>query len=179
MVEEEAKREGGAAMTTEPVATIPGSCYFDASWQKGAMEVALEEARKAALKGDVPVGAALYLDGEMIASAHNRREELCNPLAHAECLALAEAAGRLGGWRLTGSVLVVTLEPCPMCMGAMLQARVGLLIYGADDPRAGAAGTLYDLACDPRLNHSIRVVRGVLREESASLLKGFFEQRRP
>lgn len=144
----------------------------------GAMEVALTQARRAGVEGDVPVGAALYLDGELVAEARNEREANSNPLAHAECTALQMAASRLGGWRLTGSVMVVTLEPCLMCMGAMLQARVGLLIYGADDPRAGAAGTLYDVSSDPRLNHSMRVVRGVLREESAGLLRNFFESRR-
>jgi len=142
------------------------------------MGLALKEAEIAAIEGEVPVGAYVFVDGEVVAKAHNEREKLCNPLAHAECTALARAAAAFGNWRLHRAVLVVTLEPCLMCMGALLAARVPLLIYGAHDPRAGAAGTLYDLTQDPRLNHSISVVRGVRREESSKLLREFFEGRR-
>ncbi|PLX45544.1 MAG: tRNA-specific adenosine deaminase [Deltaproteobacteria bacterium] len=142
------------------------------------MGVALAEARLAAKMGEVPVGAALYISGELISRAHNVREADNNPLGHAECLVIKEAAEKVGSWRLEDAALVVTLEPCTMCMGAMIQARVPLLIYGADDMRAGAAGSLYDLADDPRLNHRIEVIRGVRREEAAALLKGFFSERR-
>ena len=142
------------------------------------MGVALEEAKKAAAEGEVPVGAALYIDGELVSRAHNRREGDNNPLGHAECLVIFEAARKVGSWRLENAAMVVTLEPCPMCMGALLQARVPYLIYGADDPRGGAAGTLYDLADDPRLNHAIEVVRGVRREEAGELLSSFFGERR-
>lgn len=160
------------------VASKDLSCYLDPSWQLGAMAVALEEARRAESLGEVPVGAVLYWEGEEIARACNERETKLSPLAHAECLVLQEGAKKLGRWRLTEAALVVTLEPCPMCMGALLQARVPVLIYGADDPRAGAAGTLYDLSSDPRLNHRMKVLRGVEREASAALLTRFFEARR-
>lgn len=142
------------------------------------MSVALEEAEKAFALGEVPVGAAVFRDGELIAKAHNLRETRCDPLAHAECIALCEAARKLGAWRLEGAVMIVTLEPCLMCMGALLQARVPLLVYGADDPRAGAAGSLYDVSDDPRLNHSIKVVRGVRRKEASEILSRFFNERR-
>lgn len=160
------------------IATDGLACYLDRPWLERAMGVALEEARLAASEGEVPVGAALYWEGELLARTRNARERLRDPFAHAECMALAEAAKRLDRWRLDRAVLVVTLEPCLMCMGAMLQARVPLLVYGADDPRAGAAGTLYDLSSDPRLNHAVRVVRGVRREETSELLTGFFEEKR-
>jgi tRNA(adenine34) deaminase len=153
-------------------------CYFDASWLEGAMDLALEEAQKAGAKAEVPVGAVLFWEGEVLARAHNVRETTNDPFGHAECLAIAEGAKKLGDWRLERAALVVTLEPCLMCMGTLLQTRVPLLVYGADDKRAGAAGSLYDLSGDPRLNHSIKVVRGVRREESAKLLTDFFEQRR-
>ncbi len=167
-----------ATIGLPPIASKTGPCYFDASWQSEAMGLALAEARAAAELDEVPVGAVLFQDGEVLASAHNLRETNNDPLAHAECLALGAAARKLGSWRLDRAVMVVTLEPCPMCMGAMLQSRIPLVIYGADDPRAGAAGTLYDLACDPRLNHCIEVVRGVRRGESAELLQTFFREKR-
>lgn len=142
------------------------------------MTLAIAEAEKAAKDGEVPVGAALYVGGELVATARNAKERLHSPLAHAECLAIAEAAEKLGRWRLSDAALVVTLEPCLMCMGAIIQARIGTLVYGADDPRAGAAGTLYDVANDPRLNHRVRVFRGVMRDEAGRLLSEFFESRR-
>lgn len=165
-------------MVSVEVASESLSCYFDASWQSGAMEVALGEAKKAADLGEVPVGAALFVGGQLVAAAHNEKESRANPLAHAECTALLLASEKLGCWRLKDAALVVTLEPCLMCMGALIQARVGVLVYGAEDIRAGAAGTLYDVSNDPRLNHRIKVFRGVRREESATLLRGFFEARR-
>lgn len=142
------------------------------------MDVALEEARRALDLGEVPVGAVLLWAGRVLASGHNLRETRADPLAHAECLVIGEAAERLGRWRLESAALVVTLEPCPMCMGAILQARIPLLIYGASDPRAGAAGTLYDLTDDPRLNHRVEVRRGVRAEQASRLLTEFFGGRR-
>lgn len=165
-------------MAPVAVASGAGSCYFDPSWQSGAMETAFAEAIKARDKGEVPVGAALFWDGRLISSAHNERETLNDPLAHAEVTAIRAAARKLGFWRLDRAALVVTLEPCPMCAGAIILARIPVLIYGADDPRAGAAGTLYDLTSDPRLNHSVKVVRGVGRDKSGAMLREFFENRR-
>ncbi len=142
------------------------------------MGAALDEARRARARGEVPVGAVLLWGGRILCRAHNLREIRGDPLAHAECLVLGEAARRLGRWRLDEATVVVTLEPCPMCAGALLQARVPLLVYGAADPKAGAAGTLYDLTDDPRLNHRLRVVRGVRAAEAGQLLREFFAGRR-
>jgi tRNA(adenine34) deaminase len=142
------------------------------------MRVALEEARLAARAGEVPVGAVVVHDGRLVARAHNLRESTRDPLAHAEILALRAAAEALGRWRLIGCTLVVTLEPCPMCAGAVVNARPDRLVFGAPDPRAGAAGTLMDIVRDPRLNHRAEVVSGVLAEESAAILKAFFAARR-
>ena len=119
------------------------------------MGLALEQARAALAHGDVPVGAVVLVDGKVIAARHNERELSGDPTAHAEVLALRDAAAALGGWRLSAATLVVTLEPCPMCAGALVAARVGRLVFGAFDPRAGACGTLYNLCCDPRLNHEL------------------------
>ena len=138
------------------------------------MEVALAEARCAPAHGDVPVGAAICLGGEVIARRHNEREHTGDPTAHAEMLALRDAAARVGGWRLDGAIVAVTLEPCPMCAGALQQARVGRVVFGADDPKAGALGSLYNLGADPRLNHEFDVVPGVRAGECATLLQGFF-----
>ncbi len=138
------------------------------------MTEALDEAEKARREMEVPVGAVIVRDGEVVARAHNRREALADPTAHAEVLALREAARVLGGWRLHGAAVYATLEPCVMCMGALLSARVSLLVYGCDDPKAGAAGTLYDLSGDTRLNHSFEVIRGVEAGACAAILKEFF-----
>jgi tRNA(adenine34) deaminase len=143
------------------------------------MEVALEEARAAAAAGEVPVGAVVVTaEGELVGRGRNRRERDQDPLAHAELLALAEAARRLGSWRLVGTTLFVTLEPCAMCAGALVQSRVARLVYGAPDPKAGFCGTLGDLVRDPRLNHRLEVVAGVGGEESAALLREFFARLR-
>lgn len=142
------------------------------------MAEALREAEVALREGEVPVGAVLLWGEESVARAHNRREAAADPLAHAELLAIGEAARRLGRWRLAEATLVVTLEPCLMCMGAILQARIPRLVYGAADPKAGAAGTLYDLSDDPRLNHRVEVVRGVDSDAAARLLREFFGRRR-
>ncbi|MBA4114860.1 MAG: nucleoside deaminase [Rubrobacter sp.] len=142
------------------------------------MRRALEEAARAAEKGEVPVGAIVVRGEEIVATAHNEREATGDPTAHAELLALRRASEKLKTWRLTGCTLYATLEPCPMCAGALHASRISRLVYAAPDPKAGAAGTLYDLPADPRLNHTYPYTAGVLRDESASLLRSFFEQRR-
>jgi tRNA(adenine34) deaminase len=143
------------------------------------MQVALEEARSALEHGDVPVGAVVVVGGEVVARRHNERELRADPTAHAELLALRDAAATLGRWRLDDATLVVTLEPCPMCAGALVNARVAGVVFGAADPKAGACGSLYNLAADPRLNHELTVQGGVLGDECAALLTGFFAERRP
>jgi tRNA(adenine34) deaminase len=144
------------------------------------MTLALSEARAALEHDDVPIGAVVArLDGTVVSVAHNDRERSGDPTAHAEVLALRAASHVVGGWRLAGHMLVSTIEPCPMCAGAAWAARVDLLVFGAADPRAGAAGTLYNLAADPRLNHEIPVVRGVRDTECAALVETFFSARRP
>ncbi|HEX9991793.1 MAG TPA: tRNA adenosine(34) deaminase TadA [Acidimicrobiales bacterium] len=143
-----------------------------------AMRVALAEAEAAVAHGDVPVGAVVLVGGEVVAARHNERELRRDPTAHAEVLAIRDAAAALGTWRLAGATVVVTLEPCPMCAGALVAARVDRLVFGAADLKAGACGSLYNLCVDPRLNHEVAVVPGVLAAESAALLTGFFGQRR-
>jgi tRNA(adenine34) deaminase len=142
------------------------------------MGLALEEASAAAAHGDVPIGAVVVVGGEVVARRHNERELRPDPTAHAEILALADAAAALGTWRLTEATLVVTLEPCPMCAGALVASRLGRVVYGAPDLKAGAVGSLYNLCADPRLNHEVRWTAGVRAEESAALLTGFFAERR-
>lgn len=144
-----------------------------------AMAVALEEARAAVVHGDVPVGAVvLGADGTLLARRHNERERQGDPTAHAEILALRDAVAGAAGWRLSGASLVVTLEPCPMCAGALVAARLGRLVFGAPDPKAGAAGSLYNLCADPRLNHEVDVIRGIGGDEAGALLSEFFAARR-
>ena len=143
-----------------------------------AMALALDEARAAPAHGDVPVGAVALVDGLVVASRHNERELTGDPTAHAEILALADAATAVGTWRLSDVSLVVTLEPCPMCAGALVAARLGRLVFGAADPKAGACGSLYNLCADPRLNHEVPVTAGVRADEAAALLTGFFAERR-
>ena len=143
-----------------------------------AMRAALVEARRATEHGDVPVGAIVLRDGVVIASAGNQREQLNDPSAHAEVLALRVAAAHLGTWRLDDCTLYVTLEPCVMCAGAIINARVGTVVFGAPDLKAGALGSLYNIAADPRLNHEPVVRHGVLAEECAILLTSFFELQR-
>jgi tRNA(adenine34) deaminase len=140
------------------------------------MHRALDEARAALAHGDVPIGAVVARidDGGIVATARNERELQRDPTAHAEVLALRAAAAAVGGWRLTGHALVSTIEPCPMCAGAAWAARVDLVVFGAPDPRAGAAGSLYNFAADPRLNHEIAVAPGVLAPECAALVEDFF-----
>jgi tRNA(adenine34) deaminase len=142
------------------------------------MELALSEARLAARDGEVPVGAVALLGGVVVAARHNERERAGDPTAHAEILALRDAATSAGGWRLSDVTLVVTLEPCPMCAGALVAARVGRVVFGATDPRAGACGTLYNLCVDPRLNHEVDVRGGVAAAACRDLLTSFFAERR-
>ena len=143
------------------------------------MRVALEEAEQSGAAGDVPIGAVVLIDGRIVAQAGNRRERDHDPTAHAEVLALRAAATQLGTWRLTGATLVVTLEPCPMCAGALLAARVDRVAFGAANTDSGACGTLYNLCADPRLNHEVEVVPGVAADASSALLDRFFADRRP
>ena len=142
---------------------------------------ALAEARRAAGIGEVPIGAVVVRDGVVVGRGHNRREIDGDPLAHAEILAIRQAASVAGGWRLVGCTMYVTLEPCAMCAGALVNGRVERLVYGAPDPKAGYCGTLGNVVQDPRLNHRLEVTAGVMERESAALLRGFFAslRRRP
>lgn len=142
------------------------------------MTLALDEARKAGQRGEVPVGAVLVQNGSIVASRGNERELRHDPTAHAEMLVLRDAAAILGGWRVLDATLYVTLEPCPMCAGALVQARVARLVYGASDPKAGAAGSVLDLTGHAGLNHRLEVHGGLLMEESRRMMKGFFAKRR-
>jgi tRNA(adenine34) deaminase len=144
-----------------------------------AMALALEEAALAPAHDDVPIGCAVLVGGEVVARRHNERELRGDPTAHAEVLALRDAAAVVGdGWRLATATVVVTLEPCPMCAGAVVAARAARVVYGAADPKAGAFGSLYNLGVDPRLHHEVDVVAGVRADEAAALLTSFFSQRR-
>jgi tRNA(adenine34) deaminase len=142
------------------------------------MRLALGEAEQAATHGDVPIGAVVARDGEVLASAGNERELRADPTAHAEILALRAAAERLGGWRIAEATIYVTLEPCAMCAGAIVLARVPRVVYGAADPKAGAAGSVLDVLGEPRLNHRPLVGGGLLADRSAALLSSFFADRR-
>lgn len=142
------------------------------------MAVALAEARKAERHGDVPIGAAIYREGELLARAGNERELRKDPTAHAEVLAIRAAAERLGGWRLPGTTLYVTLEPCAMCAGAIVLARIPTVVFGAADPKAGAAGSVLDILTEPSLNHRPEVIQGVRKEECAEMLREFFAAKR-
>ncbi len=143
-----------------------------------AMAIALEEAGRALEHEDVPVGAVIIIDDVVVARRHNEREWTNDPTAHAEILAIRDAAEAIGSWRLNNATLVVTLEPCPMCAGALIAARVGRLVFGATDPKAGATGSLYNLCADSRLNHELPVIAGVRSAECAGLLTDFFRARR-
>jgi tRNA(adenine34) deaminase len=138
------------------------------------MREALAEGDKAQARGEVPVGAVAVYGGSIVGRGHNLRETARDPSAHAELTAMRAAAAYLGSWRLVGVTIYVTLEPCPMCAGALVNARVPQLVYGADDPKAGAIRTLYQLAEDPRLNHRVEVISGVLADECAQQLRAFF-----
>jgi tRNA(adenine34) deaminase len=142
------------------------------------MRLALREAAVALDHDDVPIGAVVVRDGEVIAAAHNERELRADPTAHAELIALREAARAIGSWRVSDAVMYVTLEPCAMCAGAIVLARVPRVVFGASDPKAGAAGSVFNVLGEPRLNHRPQVEAGLLAEECADLLRGFFAPRR-
>ncbi len=143
-----------------------------------AMGVAIDEARTALDHGDVPVGAVVLVDGRVVARRHNERESTGDPTAHAELLALRDTAAALGRWRLDDASVVVTLEPCPMCAGALVNARVARVVFGTADPKWGSCGSLYNLGADPRLNHEFEVMPGVRADDCAALLTSFFSDRR-
>jgi len=142
------------------------------------MRLAVAEAEKAAAAGETPVGAVLVISGEVVAAAHNMRETWQDPTAHAEAIALREASARLGRWRLSDAVLYVTLEPCLMCAGALVLARINRLVYGCRDPKAGALGSVYDVVRDGSLNHVYRITPGVLEDECRAVLMEYFEKLR-
>jgi tRNA(adenine34) deaminase len=142
------------------------------------MRAALDQARQAFDEDEVPVGAVILQQDQVIAAAHNQRETLNDPTAHAEMIAITQAADALGSWRLSGCVLYVTLEPCPMCAGAIVQARIPTVVYGTTDPKAGACHSLYSITDDTRLNHRATVIGGVLQEECRVILREFFEFQR-
>jgi len=146
----------------------------DEAW----MREALKEARRAASEDEVPVGAVVVAGGRLVGRAHNQRERLRDPTAHAEMIAITQAAEAAGTWRLDGATIYVTLEPCPMCAGALVNARMGRLVYGADDPKAGTCESLIDLVSDRRLNHRLPVTRGILGAECGEVLRAFFRSRR-
>ena len=142
------------------------------------MTIALDEARAALAHEDVPVGAIVVVDGEVVARRHNERELTGDPTAHAELLAIRDAAAATGSWRLERATVVVTLEPCPMCAGALQQARVARVVYGAVDMKAGALGSLYNIGSDPRLNHEFEITAGARADECAEMLSDFFADKR-
>ena len=142
------------------------------------MREALSEARMAATEGEIPVGAVVVFRERIVGRGHNQKEALRDPTAHAEILALREAGRRLGGWRLSGATLYCTLDPCCMCAGAMVQARIARLVFGVRDPKTGAAGSVYDLVRSPWLNHRLEIVAGVLAEDVAELMRQFFAELR-
>ncbi|NCD10589.1 MAG: tRNA adenosine(34) deaminase TadA [Negativicutes bacterium] len=142
------------------------------------MKIALSEAHKAAELGEIPIGAVLVLDGEVIAKAHNMRETWQDATAHAETIVIREACKKLKRWRLTGATLYVTIEPCPMCAGAIVMSRISRLVYGSPDSKAGAAESLFNVVNNPALNHMVEVVAGVCSEECTQVMKDFFKKRR-
>jgi tRNA(adenine34) deaminase len=167
---------GSCSTTREQVPELTASHFFprDEYW----MRIALREAERALEHDDVPVGAVVVHDGELIGAGHNERELRQDPTAHAEMIALREAAARLGSWRLLDTVLYVTLEPCAQCAGAIVLGRVPRVVYATPDPKAGAAGSVLDVLAEPRFNHRPEVASGLLAEESAALLVDFFRGRR-
>jgi tRNA(adenine34) deaminase len=165
----------GRVIVYAPMAVPVSAHNQDEHW----MGLALDQARLALDRGEVPVGAVLVDEnGSQVAADHNRREELADPTAHAEMLVLSAAARAARNWRLTGHTLYVTLEPCPMCAGAAVAARLGALVYGAADPKTGAAWSLYNIPQDVRLNHRTEMRQGILAKEAAEILSGFFERLR-
>jgi len=164
-----------APMNPEPKPNVDAA---DTQTHEIFMRQALNEALAAYEKDEVPVGAVIVHEGRIIARAHNQRELLKDPTAHAEMIAITQAAAALENWRLTGATIYVTLEPCAMCAGAMVLARLDRLVYGTDDPKAGACGTLYNIVQDSRLNHRLEVTTGILADQCAETLRSFFAKRR-
>ena len=164
-------------MRCESALASPGPMHFFPK-DEYFMRLALREASRALDHDDVPIGALVVRDGEVIGSGHNEREVRADPTAHAEMIALREAARAIGSWRVLDAVLYVTLEPCAMCAGAIVLARVPRVVFGATDPKAGAAGSVFDILAEPRLNRRPQVAAGLLAEESAELLRSFFVPRR-
>jgi len=142
------------------------------------MKAAIEQAKIAEENGDVPIGAVIVYKNQIIAKACNQRQQLNDPTAHAEIIALTQAAAFVQNWRLNGCAMYVTLEPCPMCAGALVLARLDRLVYGCDDPKSGACGSIYNIVADERLNHRLQVTTGVLAEDCGAQLQSFFQQRR-
>jgi tRNA(adenine34) deaminase len=169
---------GGPSPYDSPVAIQDPLSNGITGAERIAMEVALEEARLAMAHGDVPVGAVVLVNDEVVARRHNERELTGDPTAHAEILALRGAAATTGSWRLGEATLVVSLEPCVMCAGAAVAARLRRLVFAAADPKAGACGSLYNVCADPRLNHEVALLGGVEAERAAEMLEGFFRDRR-
>jgi tRNA(adenine34) deaminase len=157
---------------------LPSEMSTEMSTHEAPMRRALQEAEAALAEDEVPVGAVVVQGDRIVASAHNQREQLHDPTAHAEMIAITQAAQTLGSWRLDGCTLYVTLEPCPMCAGAIVLARLPRLVFGATDPKAGAVASLYRLLEDARLNHQVEVVAGVLAAPCGEILTKFFEQKR-
>jgi tRNA(adenine34) deaminase len=158
----------------EPVSNSISNPSLDEKY----MRIAIDQARIAEENGDVPIGAVIVHNGQIIAKAYNQREQLQDPTAHAEIIALTQAASALENWHLTGCTMYVTLEPCCMCAGALVLARIDRLIYGCDDPKSGAIKSLYNIVQDSRLNHRVEVTTGVLADECSALLQDFFARRR-
>jgi tRNA(adenine34) deaminase len=176
--EVEIRYDGIFQRTAGPLSPADEPFGMIATVHEHYMRLALAEAQAALDELEVPVGAVIVQDDRLIASAHNQREQLRDPTAHAEMIAITQAAGALGSWRLDRCTLYVTLEPCPMCAGAILQARLPIVVYGAADPKAGAVHTLYQLLSDPRLNHRPQIVSGVLAGEGGAILTRFFQNQR-
>jgi len=158
----------------DPPAPLPLSIHSDEYFMKQA----LLQAEMASEEDEVPIGAVVVHENRIIGRAHNQREQLNDPTAHAEILALTQASAALGSWRLTGATMYVTLEPCPMCAGALVNARVDRLAYGADDAKAGACGTLWNLVQSEKLNHRLQVSRGLMADECRDILQEFFRRKR-
>lgn len=164
----------GIRSMIEPAVNSPNKPTVDEQY----MRIAFDQAKIAEANGDVPIGAVIVHNGQIIAKAYNQREQLQDPTAHAEIIALTQAAAALENWHLNGCTIYVTLEPCCMCAGALVLARIDRLVYGCDDPKTGAVKSLYNIVTDERLNHRIEVTSGVLADECSALLQGFFARRR-
>ncbi len=172
------EERGGRAAGGEGAGGAAGPGFVPAEVHEQFLRQALKEAERALAEGEVPVGCVIVHEGRVVGRAHNQRETLRDPTAHAEMIALTQAAEALDSWRLSGAAAYVTLEPCPMCAGALVLARVKTLVYGPADPKAGACRTLYRIAEDGRLNHRLEVIPGVLEDECRALLQSFFAGRR-